>query len=50
MGIILNPVMMLAHIIPSFNTKHMKVVACPYKDVQGNDPGYWVMVGTIDAF
>ena|SRR5690554_1062941 len=27
-----------------------KVVAFPYKDVQGNDPGYWRDVGTIDAF
>jgi glucose-1-phosphate adenylyltransferase len=26
------------------------VVAFPYKDVQGNDPGYWRDVGTIDAF
>jgi len=25
-------------------------VAFPYKDVQGNDPGYWRDVGTIDAF
>ena len=27
-----------------------KVIAFPYKDVQGNDPGYWRDVGTIDAF
>jgi len=36
-------------IIPELITKH-KVVAFPYKDVQGNDPGYWRDVGTIDAF
>ncbi|MCX4189983.1 glucose-1-phosphate adenylyltransferase [Methylophaga sp. OBS3] len=36
-------------IIPSL-IKHYKVIAFPYKDVQGNDPGYWRDVGTIDAF
>ena len=36
-------------IIPSLIQKY-KVVAFPYKDVQGNDPGYWRDVGTIDAF
>ena len=36
-------------IIPSLIEKY-KVVAFPYKDVQGNDPGYWRDVGTIDAF
>lgn len=36
-------------IIPSLIGKY-KVVAFPYKDVQGNDPGYWRDVGTIDAF
>lgn len=36
-------------IIPSL-IKNYKVVAHPYKDVQGNDPGYWRDVGTIDAF
>jgi glucose-1-phosphate adenylyltransferase len=36
-------------IIPELITKY-KVVAFPYKDVQGNDPGYWRDVGTIDAF
>jgi glucose-1-phosphate adenylyltransferase len=36
-------------IIPDLIEKH-KVVAFPYKDVQGNDPGYWRDVGTIDAF
>ena len=30
--------------------KNYKVLAHPYKDVQGNDPGYWRDVGTIDAF
>ncbi|MCL4135536.1 UNVERIFIED_CONTAM: hypothetical protein GTU68_059554 [Idotea baltica] len=36
-------------IIPTL-IKNYKVVAFPYKDVQGNDPGYWRDVGTIDAF
>ncbi len=36
-------------IIPSL-IKNYKVLAHPYKDVQGNDPGYWRDVGTIDAF
>jgi glucose-1-phosphate adenylyltransferase len=36
-------------IIPALIEKY-KVVAFPYKDVQGNDPGYWRDVGTIDAF
>jgi len=36
-------------IIPSLIENH-NVVAFPYKDVQGNDPGYWRDVGTIDAF
>ncbi|PHS69760.1 MAG: glucose-1-phosphate adenylyltransferase [Methylophaga sp.] len=36
-------------IIPSL-IKNYKVIAHPYKDVQGNDPGYWRDVGTIDAF
>lgn len=36
-------------IIPELITKY-KVVAFPYKDVQGNEPGYWRDVGTIDAF
>lgn len=36
-------------IIPSL-IKNYKVIAFPYKDVQGNDPGYWRDVGTIDAF
>jgi glucose-1-phosphate adenylyltransferase len=36
-------------IIPDL-IKNYKVVAFPYKDVQGNDPGYWRDVGTIDAF
>lgn len=36
-------------IIPNL-IKNYKVVAFPYKDVQGNDPGYWRDVGTIDAF
>ena len=36
-------------IIPKLIESH-KVVAFPYKDVQGNDPGYWRDVGTIDAF
>ena len=36
-------------IIPELIQKY-KVVAFPYKDVQGNDPGYWRDVGTIDAF
>lgn len=36
-------------IIPELIGKY-KVVAFPYKDVQGNDPGYWRDVGTIDAF
>lgn len=36
-------------IIPSLIENH-RVVAFPYKDVQGNDPGYWRDVGTIDAF
>jgi len=36
-------------IIPELISKY-KVVAFPYKDVQGNDPGYWRDVGTIDAF
>ena len=36
-------------IIPSL-IENYKVVAFPYKDVQGNEPGYWRDVGTIDAF
>lgn len=36
-------------IIPNLIQRY-KVVAFPYKDVQGNDPGYWRDVGTIDAF
>ncbi len=36
-------------IIPAL-IENYKVVAFPYKDVQGNDPGYWRDVGTIDAF
>jgi len=36
-------------IIPSLIDTY-KVIAFPYKDVQGNDPGYWRDVGTIDAF
>jgi glucose-1-phosphate adenylyltransferase len=36
-------------IIPEL-IKNYKVLAFPYKDVQGNDPGYWRDVGTIDAF
>ncbi len=36
-------------IIPSL-IKNYKVIAHPYKDVQGGDPGYWRDVGTIDAF
>ena len=36
-------------IIPSLIDQY-KVSAFPYKDVQGNDPGYWRDVGTIDAF
>ncbi len=36
-------------IIPSL-IKNYKVIAHPYKDVQGNDPGYWRDVGTVDAF
>ncbi len=36
-------------IIPSL-IKNYKVLAFPYKDVQGNNPGYWRDVGTIDAF
>jgi len=36
-------------IIPSL-IENYKVLAFPYKDVQGNDPGYWRDVGTIDAF
>jgi glucose-1-phosphate adenylyltransferase len=36
-------------IIPNLIENH-KVIAFPYKDVQGNDPGYWRDVGTIDAF
>jgi glucose-1-phosphate adenylyltransferase len=36
-------------IIPSL-IENYKVIAFPYKDVQGNDPGYWRDVGTIDAF
>lgn len=36
-------------IIPALIESY-KVVAFPYKDVQGNDPGYWRDVGTIDAF
>jgi glucose-1-phosphate adenylyltransferase len=36
-------------IIPSLIEKY-KVIAHPYKDVQGNDPGYWRDVGTVDAF
>ena len=36
-------------IIPSLIDNY-KVIAHPYKDVQGNDPGYWRDVGTIDAF
>ena len=36
-------------IIPSL-IQNYKVIAFPYKDVQGNDPGYWRDVGTIDAF
>lgn len=36
-------------IIPNL-IKNYKVVAFPYKDVQGNQPGYWRDVGTIDAF
>lgn len=36
-------------IIPELIEKY-NVVAFPYKDVQGNDPGYWRDVGTIDAF
>ncbi len=36
-------------IIPSLIDNY-NVVAFPYKDVQGNDPGYWRDVGTIDAF
>lgn len=36
-------------IIPNLINRY-KVVAFPYKDVQGNDPGYWRDVGTIDAF
>ncbi len=36
-------------IIPSL-IENYNVIAHPYKDVQGNDPGYWRDVGTIDAF
>lgn len=36
-------------IIPSLIDNY-KVVAFPYQDVQGNKPGYWRDVGTIDAF
>jgi len=36
-------------IIPNLIENH-KVIAFPYKDVQGSDPGYWRDVGTIDAF
>lgn len=36
-------------IIPSL-IKNYKVVVHPYEDVQGNKPGYWRDVGTIDAF
>jgi len=36
-------------IIPSL-IENYRVIAFPYKDVQGNDPGYWRDVGTIDAF
>jgi len=36
-------------IIPNL-IENYKVIAFPYKDVQGNDPGYWRDVGTIDAF
>jgi glucose-1-phosphate adenylyltransferase len=36
-------------LIPQLIEKY-NVVAFPYKDVQGNDPGYWRDVGTIDAF
>ena len=36
-------------IIPSLINDH-KVIAFPYRDVQGNNPGYWRDVGTIDAF
>ncbi len=36
-------------IIPSLINDY-KVIAFPYHDVQGNNPGYWRDVGTIDAF
>ncbi|MCX4186811.1 glucose-1-phosphate adenylyltransferase [Methylophaga sp. OBS4] len=36
-------------IIPNL-IKNYKVVAFPYRDVQGNEPGYWRDVGTVDAF
>lgn len=37
-------------IIPSIIRSHYRVIAFPFHDVQGGDPGYWRDVGTVDAF
>ncbi|ABA57417.1 glucose-1-phosphate adenylyltransferase [Nitrosococcus oceani] len=37
-------------IIPSILRSHYRVIAFPFSDVQGGDPGYWRDVGTVDAF
>lgn len=37
-------------IIPSIIRSHYRIIAFPFRDVQGGDPGYWRDVGTVDAF
>ncbi len=37
-------------IIPSIIRSNYRVIAFPFRDVQGGDPGYWRDVGTVDAF
>jgi glucose-1-phosphate adenylyltransferase len=37
-------------IIPSILRSNYRVIAFPFRDVQGGDPGYWRDVGTVDAF
>jgi glucose-1-phosphate adenylyltransferase len=37
-------------IIPSILRSNYRVMAFPFRDVQGGDPGYWRDVGTVDAF
>ena len=37
-------------IVPNIIRNNYRVMAFPFRDVQGGDPGYWRDVGTIDAF